>query len=85
MEYQQSVKTTVYCSLDFKYFPFDNHTCDLTFGDSTSTIAKLKVIKSEISKSTFHESAFTPIGKVGGHSALGLILMKFQTPSTKPT
>ena len=26
MEYRQSLKTTIYCSIDFRHFPFDSHT-----------------------------------------------------------
>ena len=34
MEFFQSLKTTIYCSFDFKYFPFDSHKCDLSIGDT---------------------------------------------------
>ena len=37
MEYQQSLKVKLYCSIDFKHFPFDSHTCDLNFGASGTT------------------------------------------------
>ena len=37
LEYQQALKVTIYCSLDFTNFPFDSHTCDLKFGSSYST------------------------------------------------
>ena len=43
MEYQQSLKVTIYCSMDFKHFPFDSHTCDLNFGASGITINALKM------------------------------------------
>jgi hypothetical protein len=34
MTYEQSLKSTFYCSLDFSRFPFDYHHCDLNFGIS---------------------------------------------------
>ena len=43
MEYQQSLKVKIYCSIDFKHFPFDSHTCDLNFGASGITINALKM------------------------------------------
>ena len=33
-EYQESLKVTLYCSLDFTTFPFDYHTCDLKYGST---------------------------------------------------
>ena len=44
MEYQQSLKVKIYCSIDFKHFPFDSHNCDLNFGASGITINALKMI-----------------------------------------
>ena len=32
-EYHQSLKVTIYCSFNFKSFPFDSHHCDLTLID----------------------------------------------------
>ena len=32
LEYQQSMKVTIYCHFNFKTFPFDSQTCDLKFG-----------------------------------------------------
>ena len=32
LEYQQSMKVTIYCHFNFKTFPFDSQTCDLIFG-----------------------------------------------------
>ena len=32
LSYQQRLKVTVYCSFDFKSFPFDSHQCKLNFG-----------------------------------------------------
>ena len=43
MEYQQSLKVTIYCSITFKHFPFDHHTCDLNFGVSGNEIRALKL------------------------------------------
>ena len=43
MEYQQSLKVTIYCSMDFKHFPFDHHTCDLNFGSAVNSINLLKM------------------------------------------
>ena len=43
MEYQQSLKVTIYCSMDFKHFPFDSHNCDLNFGASGITNNALKM------------------------------------------
>ena len=43
MEYQQSLKVTIYCSINFKHFPFDYHNCDLNFGASGITINALKM------------------------------------------
>ena len=43
LEYQQSVKATIYCSLDFKYYPFDKHTCSLNFGSAIIPIGKEKL------------------------------------------
>ena len=43
MEYQQSLKVTIYCSIDFKHFPFDHHTCDLNFGASGNEKYALKL------------------------------------------
>ena len=43
MEYQQSLKVKIYCSIDFKHFPFDSHNCDLNFGASGITINALKM------------------------------------------
>ena len=34
LEYQQSLKVTIYCSMNFENFPFDYHKCDLNFGAS---------------------------------------------------
>ena len=34
LEYQQSLKVTIYCSMNFEHFPFDYHKCDLNFGAS---------------------------------------------------
>ena len=39
MELRQALSSTIYCSFDFKYFPFDTHKCDLIFGDATLSIA----------------------------------------------
>ena len=43
MEYQQSLKVKMYCSIDFKHFPFDSHTCDLNFGASGNEAQVLKM------------------------------------------
>ena len=32
--YQERLKITIYCSFDFKNFPFDSHQCDLNLGVS---------------------------------------------------
>ena len=34
LEHLQSLKSTIYCSFDFKHFPFDSHYCDLSLGDA---------------------------------------------------
>ena len=47
MEYYQSMKTTIYCSFDFKHFPFDVHKCDLVFGDAMIS-AKNSLLNSTI-------------------------------------
>ena len=36
-EFQQSLKVTIYCSLDFTTFPFDYHSCDLKYGSASAT------------------------------------------------
>ena len=43
MEFQESLRVTIYCSMDFKHFPFDYHTCDLNFGASANSIRTLKM------------------------------------------
>ena len=43
MEYRQSLKVTIYCSLNFKHFPFDDHTCDLNFGATGNGILELRL------------------------------------------
>ena len=43
MEYQQSLKVILYCSMDFKHFPFDHHYCDLNFGSAENSINLLKM------------------------------------------
>ena len=48
MEYQQSLKVTIYCSMDFKHFPFDYHTCDFNFGASGIFIYVLKMNATKI-------------------------------------
>ena len=32
LEYQQSIKVTIYCNFNFKTFPFDSQHCDFIFG-----------------------------------------------------
>ena len=48
MEYFQSLKTTIYCSFDFKHFPFDSHKCDLSLGDTLSGWQYLSLNASKI-------------------------------------
>ena len=36
-QYQQALKVTIYCPMDFSNFPFDSHSCDLLYGSSYST------------------------------------------------
>ena len=43
MEYQQSLKVTIYCSIDFNHFPFDYHICDLNYGASGNEAHVLKL------------------------------------------
>ena len=43
MEYQQSLKVIIYCSMDFNHFPFDHHNCDLNFGSAENSIDLLKM------------------------------------------
>ena len=43
MEYQQSLKVTIYCSLNFRHFPFDDHTCDLNFGATGVGVSELRL------------------------------------------
>ena len=33
LEYENTIQATIYCSLDFKSFPFDSHACEFAFGD----------------------------------------------------
>ena len=48
MIYEQSLKTRIYCSLDFKRFPFDSHNCDLNFGSSSVATIQLMLNASMI-------------------------------------
>ena len=41
LEYQKSIKVTLYCSLDFTSFPFDYHYCDLRYGSASSAPKRL--------------------------------------------
>ena len=43
MEYRQSLQVVIYCSMDFKHFPFDHHNCDLNFGSAVLSIEVLKM------------------------------------------
>ena len=36
-EYHQSLKVTMYCTFNFRSFPFDSHYCDLTLLDTDSS------------------------------------------------
>ena len=47
IEYQQALKVTIYCSFDFKTFPFDSHNCDFNFG---SLGIDVEFIKSTLQK-----------------------------------
>ena len=38
LEYQQAMKVTIYCSFDFKSFPFDSNHCDFTFFASDTSL-----------------------------------------------
>ena len=56
LQYQQRLKVTIYCSLDFKSFPFDSHQCDLNFGlkdhvISTATLLPLIISYGDVSTS----------------------------------
>ena len=44
LSYQQRLKVTVYCSFDFKSFPFDSHQCDLNIGLTNSIVTTTRLL-----------------------------------------
>ena len=43
VEYQQALKVTISCSMDFQDYPFDSHVCSLDFGASSSISERLQL------------------------------------------
>ena len=54
LEYQQALKITIYCSFNFKSYPFDSHKCDFDFGlrEQSSTFVIMNSTKIHYKKST---------------------------------
>ena len=48
LEYQQSLQVTIYCSFDFKTFPFDYHNCDFNFGSVGNGMEKILLDSSKV-------------------------------------
>ena len=48
LEYQQSLQVTIYCSFDFKTFPFDDHNCDFNFGSVGNGMEKILLNSSKL-------------------------------------
>ena len=43
LEYKETLKVTVYCSLNFEMYPFDSHQCVFSFGASDNAVYNLKL------------------------------------------
>ena len=48
IEYQQALKVTIYCSFDFKTFPFDSHNCDFNFGSLGIDVERILLNSSRV-------------------------------------
>lgn len=43
LEYQQSLKVTIYCTFDFSSYPFDSQICDFVYGSVSTPSKKLNL------------------------------------------
>ena len=48
IEYQQALKVTIYCSFEFKTFPFDSHNCDFNFGSLGIDVERILLNSSRV-------------------------------------
>ena len=69
-EYQQTLRITIYCSFDFKDFPFDSHDCNINYGSSVLSINLIQLKPTKIRfKGMQHVclSVKNPSGKKSSH------------------
>ena len=77
LEYREVVLLTVYCIFDFEPYPFDQHTCNVSFGSNTRSYKVVRIKRPTISHRDNH--GFEPQEIVVPNTSRLPFRMKVQT------